>query len=302
LRLKALLAPTGLALICALPAAAQDAAAPAPADTAEAAVEAIAPTEPEPEAEADPAIDLFVAKCASCHTVGKGARIGPDLSGALERRERAWLERIIQVPSRVLDVDPVARELVAAANGVRMPDLGLNGEQVGLLIDLIGRCSAEPCDLVGKFTPVTEATPEHLALGRALFTGVEPFKAGAAPCMSCHDVATLSGVPGGTLSKDLTHAYARLGDEGLDAALSNPSFLVMNKVFADHPLEKDEVFALRAFLYETNRSESEGSEGWSPLLVAIIGCLLVMAILNAFWSRRLQGVRPTVRARKGTLA
>ena len=41
-------------------------------------------------AESDPAIDLYVAKCASCHTVGKGDRVGPDLAGVHTRRDAAW--------------------------------------------------------------------------------------------------------------------------------------------------------------------------------------------------------------------
>lgn len=251
---------------------------------------------------ADPQIDLFVAKCASCHTVGKGDRVGPDLKDVVGRRDRAWLERFIQTPSSLLDSDPAARALLQEWKGVRMPDLGLDAGQVRALVELVERCSAEPCELVGNFVSVREAQPEHIALGRALFFGEAPIVSGAAPCAACHQVAVGAsggGIGGGTLAKDLTFAFARLGDEGLDAALRNPAFPVMNKVFADRPLDQNEVFALRAFLYETNRSGGAPVSGPSLPLAALLLSALALALLNGFWSRRLLGVRSTVKARKG---
>ena len=247
----------------------------------------------------DPMVDLFVAKCASCHTVGKGDRVGPDLAGVHSRRDAAWLATFVKTPSKLLDSDAAAREMLAKYNNVRMPDLGLTDDQVEGLISLVTRCSGEPCNLVGKFVAVTAATDADIARGQALFVGTEAIKSGAVPCVSCHTVAGLeTSVPGGTLAKDLTHAFARLGDEGLDAALKNPSFALMNKVFSDRPLEKDEAFALRAFLYASNRSEKEAADQWSVLLTSLIGSAFVMVVLNGFWSRRLRGVRSSVARRR----
>ena len=105
-------------------------------------------------------------------------------------------------------------------------------------------------------------------------------------------------IPGGLLGKDLTNAFGRLGDEGLDAGLKNPAFIVMSDVFADHPLAPEEVFALRAFLYEANRAVPVPEDQISPLLVAGIGTLAMLAILNAAWARRLRGVRSTLTHRQ----
>lgn len=248
----------------------------------------------------DPVAELFVGKCASCHTVGKGPRVGPDLANVHQRRERAWIERFVGAPSTMLDSDGEARKLVAEFKGVRMPDLGLTAEQVTSLVDLVVRCSSEPCNLVGSFVAVTTATPDDAARGRAIFLGHEALKGGGVACVSCHTVTgTGTSIPGGTLAKDLTNAFARLGDEGLDAALKSPSFPLMNKVFADHPIEKDEAFALRAFLYDRNRAEVTHDEVWSVALAGTLGAGLVMVVLNGFWSRRLRGVRGSVKRRKG---
>ena len=232
--------------------------------------------------------------------MGKGQRVGPDLKGALDRRDRTWVERLVKAPSTMLDSDATARQLVAQFAGVRMPDLGLSDAEVTALVDLVVRCSAEPCDLAGKFTPVTTATAADVARGRDLFLGREGLSAGAAQCVSCHTVQGAGGgIAGGLLAKDLTNAFGRLGDQGLDAALKSPAFPVMNKVFAAHPLQADEVFALRAFLYDANRKEPALDDPLSLPLVGLLGTVAVLIALNAAWARRLRGVRqPLVRRRR----
>lgn len=263
---------------------AQSAAAPSP----------VAASSPAP---VDPAVDLFARKCGSCHTVGGGKRVGPDLQGALDRRDRAWVERFIKAPSTMLDSDPTARQLVTEFAGVRMPDLGLSDSEVSSLTSLIERCSKEPCDLAGRFTPVATATAADIARGRDLFLGQEALKAGAAQCLSCHTVLGAGGgIAGGLLAKDLTNVFGRLGDQGLDAALKSPPFPVMARIFVDHPLEPDEVFALRAFLYDANRKEPAAEDALSLLLVSLLGTVVVLIALNVAWARRLRGVRlPLVR-------
>lgn len=250
-------------------------------------------------AEPDPAsVELFAAKCASCHTVGNGNRVGPDLDGAVERRGRPWVERFVAAPSTMLDTDSQARELLKQFGGVRMPDLGLSAEQAAQLAGLIAHCTGRGCDLQGKFTPVTATTPEHVAFGRELFSGGAPLQNGASPCISCHSVEG-SGAPiaGGTFSKDLTHVYARLGDEGLDAALKAPAFRVMGKVFAARPLAAEEALALRAFLHDANRGAVARTETLSLPVLAGLAALLALFVLNAIWARRLRGVRSALVAR-----
>lgn len=237
-------------------------------------------------------VDLFVRKCASCHTVGKGPRVGPDLKDVYQRRERQWIVDLIREPSAMLDRDPVARKLLQDFNGVRMPDLGLSAEQAAGLADLLELASKHPIELSPAFVAVTEATPEDIERGRQLFNGTLRQKSGGPSCSSCHTVESAGGlVAGGTLAKELTHSFAVLGDEGLDAALANPAFPLMREVFADHPLESDEVFALRAFLYEANRSSEPAPDRLDILIVGLLGTVVVMLVLNAAWSRRLRGVR-----------
>src|SRR5499433_3656295 len=48
-----------------------------------------------------PGMTLFKKLCAPCHTIGVGDRVGPDLRGVVERRQRTWLARFITAPDKV---------------------------------------------------------------------------------------------------------------------------------------------------------------------------------------------------------
>ena len=70
---------------------------------------------------------LFIKGCSTCHTVGKGDRVGPDLRGVSSRREHNWLRQFISRPDRVFEAkDPVAMAMLKKYRGIRMPNLGLS--------------------------------------------------------------------------------------------------------------------------------------------------------------------------------
>ncbi len=78
--------------------------------------------------------EIFTKKCASCHTVGGGKLMGPDLQGVTAKRDLDWLRRFIQKPSALIEEkDPTALALLEEY-GAPMPDLGLSDEEVEHLI------------------------------------------------------------------------------------------------------------------------------------------------------------------------
>jgi protein SCO1 len=78
---------------------------------------------------------LFARMCAGCHTVGGGNKVGPDLAGLAERRERDWLIRFLTDPEGMRRrKDPIALDLVAAFPTVRMPPLGVTGSDADDLL------------------------------------------------------------------------------------------------------------------------------------------------------------------------
>jgi protein SCO1 len=87
---------------------------------------------------------LYATRCAACHTIGEGDRVGPDLAGVTAARDGAWLTRFIAAPDRVLESgDPVARALYAKYKQVNMPNLSLNEADVAALIEYLAARDAE---------------------------------------------------------------------------------------------------------------------------------------------------------------
>lgn len=81
---------------------------------------------------------LFKSRCALCHTIGKGDRVGPDLLNVTSRRDRSWLARYVAAPDRVLAAgDPIARKLFKKYPTVRMPNLSLSTEEVDTVLPYI---------------------------------------------------------------------------------------------------------------------------------------------------------------------
>ena len=69
---------------------------------------------------------IFATHCAACHTIGHGDKIGPDLLGVSNVRERTWLARFIATPDKVLaEKDPIATALFEKYKQVIMPNLRL---------------------------------------------------------------------------------------------------------------------------------------------------------------------------------
>jgi protein SCO1 len=91
---------------------------------------------------------LFQSRCSSCHSIGQGDKIGPDLRGVTGRRERAWLTRYIADAPKVLSSgDPVAAALHNKYRKVVMPYLGLSASQV---VEVISFLDARDAVVTGK--------------------------------------------------------------------------------------------------------------------------------------------------------
>lgn len=58
--------------------------------------------------------ELFRTRgCISCHTIGGGRRVGPDLQGITERRDFAWTYHMITNPDSMVKNDSIAKRLLA---------------------------------------------------------------------------------------------------------------------------------------------------------------------------------------------
>jgi protein SCO1 len=91
-----------------------------------------------PTLDADSGRYLFATRCAACHTIGHGTRIGPDLLGITSVRDHTWLARFIQKPDLLLaEKDPLAVLLYKRYNQIQMPNLRLGPQDTERVIDFL---------------------------------------------------------------------------------------------------------------------------------------------------------------------
>lgn len=81
---------------------------------------------------------LYRTRCASCHSIGGGEGLGPDLLNVSAKRSPEWLQRWIREPDKMLaEGDPLAKAQMAQYRNLPMPNLKLDKVQVDKLIAFI---------------------------------------------------------------------------------------------------------------------------------------------------------------------
>jgi cytochrome oxidase Cu insertion factor (SCO1/SenC/PrrC family)/mono/diheme cytochrome c family protein len=103
-------------------------------------------------AEELPGQALFVKACASCHTIGKGDRVGPDLLDVTSRRSDKWLTGFLLNPERARrnSGDLALAALMAKFPSVRMPNLQLAERDTEDLISYLKTRSSSVLAGTGK--------------------------------------------------------------------------------------------------------------------------------------------------------
>ena len=243
------------------------------------------------------AATTFRQNCMSCHTIGGGRLVGPDLKGVEERRDREWLVGFVLDPKGVLaSGDRYALKLREEAGGVVMPTtVGLNRARAEALLDLIAAESAlETSEFAGLDIGDEPFSAADIELGRRLFRGETQLANGGPPCLSCHTVGGLGGLGGGRLGPDLTRVYERLqGRKNLASWLLAPATLTMQPVYAQANLTNEEILPLVAFLEEEARTGSEDTTTAQVifLLLGLAGSVVAYVAADIAWRGRLRGVR-----------
>ncbi|MEE9555580.1 MAG: c-type cytochrome [candidate division Zixibacteria bacterium] len=241
---------------------------------------------------------FFGKNCKSCHTIGGGKLIGPDLKDVSERKDRDWLIRFIVDPVAMIKAgDPYALKLQTEANGVIMtPIAGITKEQAGLILDFVESESklevSEFAKNIFSEEPTEETDP---ILGNKLFNGEEHLNNGGPSCISCH---TGAGPDiGGSLGPDLNLIFQRLqGRRAISAWLSAPPTPTMGTVFEKHPLEPDEI-RLLVDLFEAweNLDRSYNHDSFIIWMTVIFyglgGAVVSLVVFGGIWERRFRSVR-----------
>jgi hypothetical protein len=257
------------------------------------AAASVASAAPAPDSPTPGAL-LFSTRCSSCHNLGGGVKVGPDLLGVIKRRDKGWFARFVRGPGAAIDGgDPTAVALYKTFQPVRMPDQPLTDTEVdgvwSYFTDCTDKGGCQPVETGPRWG--TDATEQELALGRDLFSGRHHLRQGGAPCFACHALRGGPGVVagdgigfmgGGTLGPNLTFAYARLGEKGMTPLLASMSSPVMHAVYADAPLEADEQLALKGYLAQLAR---DGTSPRSERDFFLLGLEGMGILLGAFTLR-----------------
>lgn len=245
----------------------------------------------------------FEQKCKSCHTIGGGRTVGPDLKGVTAQRDRSWLIEIIVAPDQLIGRgDPTATEMVKQYNGLKMPNIGVTPQEAEAVLAYIEQQSggatpgaaqpgASPAPAAPSSAPQPAAAGDADA-GRALFTGATGFANGGPPCMACHEVSGIGALGGGSMAKDLTTTYATLGEQGLASVLKTTPFPIMKEIYAGHGLTDQEVAHLLAFFGQTaSAGQARPASSIVFLVLGAAGFLVLLGAISVFWARRSRGVR-----------
>jgi mono/diheme cytochrome c family protein len=203
---------------------------------------------------AQPTSALFATKCSSCHSFGKGERIGPDLKGVTSRHSRSWLIAWIRSSDKLIrSGDATATALFRKYRGQRMPDHELTDAQITALLDYLAVGGPE-IDEQRQVRKASTATAEEVTLGQRLFYGKVPLSSGGLSCASCHTLSKQRAL-GGSFAPDLTQAYTRLWDKNLGRWLERPCLPRGPSLREAKRVTDTESLALRAFLRTVNLDE-----------------------------------------------
>ncbi len=252
-----------------------------------------------PEASAQDTPDYFKQNCSSCHWIGGGRLIGPDLKNVSERQERDWLVNFIQNPQAVIDAgDPYAIKLKAEARGVIMLTIpGMTKQRATALLEFIEEQSQLANSKFAGQKISTEAfTADEISRGSRLFDGGQSLVNGGPSCMSCHTDNRAGANIGGSLGPNLAGVIERLqGKDALAAWLSAPPTTTMKSVFKNHELESDEIRSLVALFESTSDDIIFGQDTliiWmSVIFYGLGGAVVMLLIFDFIWNRRFRAVR-----------
>lgn len=239
---------------------------------------------------------IFEKNCSSCHTVGKGRLVGPDLSGVTGKYSEEWLLKWTKSSQSLVNSgDTDAKKIFEEFKGLVMPDQKLNDNEIKSIFAFISDSNSGTQSSGGSGSAeiatnaAQSATPEQIENGKNLFEGKVEFINRGPSCISCHEVNYKGVLPGGLLAKNLTTAYSRMGgDMGLQGILGAPPFPAMTDSFSNHPLTEGEINDLIAFLYKVDSDQqNQVSASVSPLLKGgIPGVILLFVLYFIIWHNR----------------
>lgn len=106
---------------------------------------------------------IFEDNCTSCHSMGGGKIVGPDLQGVTERRKEDWIKKFVVNSQAMIAAGDAEAKAVFDENGqIPMPEHGhLKEADLNALVDYFKSASAAPAPAAESAT--TAETTEQPA-------------------------------------------------------------------------------------------------------------------------------------------
>lgn len=225
---------------------------------------------------------LFEAKCAACHSIGGGPKVGPDLKEVIAKRGREGVAAVV--------IDPAKAGLKPL-----MPNLGVPAKDAEAIAAYVERAAGAPATAKGAAPAVqaaAEPSPEEVQRGEELFEGKIRFANGGPSCNACHHVTSETAIGGGILAAELTLVFSRLGQQGVSAILGNTPFPVMQAAYAGKGFSEGEIHALVAFLQQVEKNHAQQMPkeiGWRMAGAGAGGVIVLLGIFSLAGRRRKVG-------------
>lgn len=253
-----------------------------------------APLFQQPAGNAGQGKSVFDQKCASCHSIGGGKLIGPDLKGVTGQRPHDWLINFITTPDKVIaSGDATAKQLVGEY-GMPMPNVGVSQQQAEDILAYIQQQSGGAAAPPGGAQQGAQIQPGNAQNGRALFVGEKRLGGGGPPCIACHTAAGVAALGGGAVGLDLTKEQTKLGTAGIASTLKAPSFPTMKEAYQGHAMTDSEIADLAGFFLEEDRQQPSSSDWVLFPVVGLVAFAIMAAIAAIPWLGRTRGVRQTL--------
>ena len=239
--------------------------------------------------------DYFERKCASCHSIGGGDDVGPDLKGVTERRPEEWILKFIKDSEAVIKSgDPIANELFAKFKNKKMPAQEISDDDLKELYVFLkaGKASGDT-----SYRPALRPNPFEIEQGKMLFSGQMKLQGGGPACISCHSGGDGIGfLGGGNLGPDLLLSYPNYGDKSLNKVLSKIAFPTMSEVYSGKKITEQENYYIRAYLSDLsiNKQQKQSVDQTRRFgLVGFLGAVVFLALFDmTFRKRRKKTRRP----------
>ncbi|OFY64286.1 MAG: hypothetical protein A3H98_13605 [Bacteroidetes bacterium RIFCSPLOWO2_02_FULL_36_8] len=252
---------------------------------------------------------LFKTKCASCHTLGDGELIGPDLSGVTQRHPEPWLMEFIRSSSTMIKKgDAAAVAIFEKYSKKEMPDPKIADNEITEVITYMKKFSGAG-DVVNvsnstsqsgtsaiteNMKPVTSEptitmNSQTINTGLMYFTGEKRFTLKGPSCVTCHHVRHDSVILGGALAKNLDRITERYNEKALLNLIANPPFPAMSVAYQDKKITEEEAVSLVAFLKKSTENyafQRPADKQFRFLYTGLAGMLLFFLLIPLVWSNK----------------